>query len=102
MTKRLQVLLDDVELAEIAALARRRHQTTAAWVREALRAARVASEYPLPESKLRAVREAAAHAFPVGSIEEMRAEIEHGYLAGPGEREAGEHDPKEPEEPPAS
>ena len=40
MTKRLQVLLDDEEFAEIQDLARRRHQTTAAWVREALRAAR--------------------------------------------------------------
>ena len=40
MSKRLQVLLDDEELAEIQELARRRHQTTAAWVRDALRVAR--------------------------------------------------------------
>jgi len=44
MTKRLQALLDDEELAEIQATARRYRQTTAAWVREALRAARRAPE----------------------------------------------------------
>ena len=81
MTKRLQVLLDDDELTEIQALARRRRQTTAAFVRDALRAARTAAEYPTVESKLRAVREAVEHAYPAGDIETIRAEIEAGYLA---------------------
>ena len=81
MTKRLQVLLDDEELREIQALARRRRQTTAAFVRDALRAARSAAEYALPEAKLRAVREAAAHTYPSGDIEDLLAEIERGYLA---------------------
>ncbi|MEO5919161.1 MAG: CopG family transcriptional regulator [Candidatus Limnocylindrales bacterium] len=81
MTKRLQVLLDDDELREIQALARRRRQTTAAFVRDALREARTAAEYALPEAKLRAVREAAAHAYPSGDIEDLLAEIERGYLA---------------------
>ncbi len=40
MTQRLQVPLDDAELAEIKRIARRHHMTVAAWVREALRAAR--------------------------------------------------------------
>ena len=79
MTKRLQVLLEDDELAEIQAHARRRRQTTAAWVRDALRTARSAADYPLPETKLRAVREAAAFAYPVGDIEQVLAEIERGY-----------------------
>ncbi len=79
MTKRLQVLLDDEELAEIQELARRRHQTTAAWVREALRRARDTASYPEASRKLRAVREASAHAYPVGDIDEMVAEIERGY-----------------------
>lgn len=82
MTKRLQVLLEDDELTEIQALARSRRQTTAAWVRDALRAARTAAEYPLPESKLRAVREAAALAYPVADIDEVLAEIELGYRVG--------------------
>ncbi len=83
MTKRLQVLLEDDELAEIQALAKRRRQTTAAFVREALRRAREAAEYPAPEAKLRAVREAATHAYPVADIDELLAEIERGYQTRP-------------------
>jgi len=82
VTKRLQVLLEDDDLAEIQALARGRRQTTAAWVREALRAARTAAEYPLPETKLRVVREAAALAYPTADIGEVLAEIERGYAMG--------------------
>ncbi len=82
MTKRLQVLLDDDELAEIRELARRRHQTTAAWVREALRRARDTATYPETGRKLRAIREAAAHAYPAGEIEEMLGQIERGYGDG--------------------
>lgn len=81
MTKRLQVLLDDDELAEIQELARRRHLTTAAWVRDALRQAREAMAYPDAGTKLRAIREATAHAYPAGEIEEVLAEIEQGYGA---------------------
>lgn len=83
MTKRLQVLLDDDELAEIQQLARRRHQTTAAWVREALRVARDTATYPETGRKLRAVREAASHAYPAGEIDEMLEEIEQGYRERP-------------------
>lgn len=82
MAKRLQVLLEDDELAEIQALARRRRQTTAAFVRDALRSARAAADAPSVERKLRAVREAVRHAYPVGDIETMKAEIEQGYLGG--------------------
>lgn len=81
MVKRLQVLLEDEELAEIQELARRRRQTTAAWVREALRIARDTT-YPETGRKLRAVREAAAHAYPIGEIEDLIAEIEQGYGDG--------------------
>lgn len=84
MTKRLQVLLDDEELAEIQELARRRHLTTAAWVREALRRARDGATYPEAGRKLRAVREAAAHAYPAGDVDEMLDEIERGYGGGGG------------------
>lgn len=83
MTKRLQVLLDDEDLAEIQELARRRHQTTAAWVREALRAARDTATYPEAGRKLRAVREAVAHAHPIAEIEDLLAEIERGYGEAP-------------------
>lgn len=80
MTKRLQVLLDDDELDDIRALARRRRQTTAAFVRDALRAAREAATYPSVEVKLRAVREAVANEYPTGEIEQLLAEIERGAL----------------------
>lgn len=79
MTKRLQVLFDDDELVEIQRLAKARRQTTAGWVRDALRAARQEALYPDPESKLRAVREALTHAYPIGDIDEVLADIELGY-----------------------
>ena len=85
MTKRLQVLLDDEELADIQQLARRRHQTTAAFVRDALRAARDTSAHPDTGRKLRAVRESAAFSYPSGDVEAMLADIERGYR-GPEER----------------
>lgn len=88
VTKRLQVLLEDDELSEIQALASRRRQTTAAWVRDALRAARTAAEYPTVEAKLRAVREAAALAYPAGEIDEMLAEVERGYAGEPSSPES--------------
>lgn len=83
MTKRLQVLLADDELAEIQALAKRRRQTTAAFVRDALRTARAEARYPAPEAKLRAVREAVAFAYPIANIDEILAQIEGGYRTGP-------------------
>lgn len=82
MTKRLQVLLEDDELAEIQALAKRRRQTTAAFVRDALRAARQSRDYPTVESKLRALREAMSYEYPTADVDQMNAEIERGYLAG--------------------
>ena len=80
MTKRLQVLFEDDELAEIQRLARSRRQTTAAWVRDALRSARREAVYPDPEPKLRAVREAMTRAYPIGDVEQVLVEIERGYL----------------------
>jgi len=80
MTKRLQVLLEDDDLAEIQRLAKQRHQTTAAWVREALRTAREASQ-PDVGRKLLAIRDASAFAFPTGSIDDLLTEIEQGYGA---------------------
>jgi hypothetical protein len=81
MTKRLQVLFDDDELLDIQLLARRRRQTTAELVREALRTVlRGADSYPDPEPKLRAVREALAYSYPIADVEALNVEIEQGYL----------------------
>lgn len=79
MTKRLQVLLDDDELAEIQRSAKRQRKTTAAWVRDALRAARATEAYPEPAPKLRAIREAMTYAYPAGDIDEILADIERGF-----------------------
>jgi hypothetical protein len=83
MTKRLQVLVPDAELRDIQRLARRRHLTTAEWVRQALRAAHKAEVGASAVDKLAAIRQASAHAFPIGEIDSVLADIERGY-AGVG------------------
>ena len=88
MTKRLRVLVDDAELAEIQALAKRRRQTTSAFVREVLRAARQSGDHPTVESKLRALRQAVGHAYPTADLEQLNEEIERGYLSGPAATDA--------------
>lgn len=84
MSKRLQVLLSEKELAEIRQAARRRQMTTAEWVRQALRAAQRADPRAPARRKLEAVRAAANHAFPAPDIEEMLDEIERGYRSDAG------------------
>lgn len=80
MSKRLQVLLDEDELAEIQELARRRHQTTAAWVRDALRAAKDTSQRRDTLRKLRAIRVAGTLDHPTADIDQMLAEIDRGRI----------------------
>ena len=79
MTKRLQVLVDDEELAEIRRAARRRRQSVAEWVRGALREARSAEGGRPAGEKLKVLRASTSHAYPTGSIDEVLAEIERGY-----------------------
>jgi methylmalonyl-CoA mutase N-terminal domain/subunit len=79
MTKRLQVLLDDDELADIQRHARTRHQTTAAWVRDALRMARERAQDDNTARILRVIEESSRHAHPIGDIEQVLEEIERGY-----------------------
>jgi hypothetical protein len=68
-------------LAEIQRFAQRRGQTTADFVRAALRdGMRAATAYPDPEPKLRAVREALTYAYPTAEVDVLNAEIEQGYL----------------------
>jgi hypothetical protein len=84
MTKRLQVLLDESELAEIRKVARARHMTVAEWVRQALRTVRMQQPALDSAKKLATVRAAARHKFPTADIDAMLAEIEHGYTANGG------------------
>ena len=80
MSKRLQVLVEDAELREIQAVARRRRMTVAEWVRQSLRAARAQEPSKSAERKLAALREAVRHEGPTADIDQMLAEIERGYL----------------------
>jgi hypothetical protein len=83
VSKRLQVLLDESELAAIQKSARRQKMTTAEWVRQALRAAQRREPRTDVARKLAVIRAAARHRFPAPDIDQMLAEIEKGYLAGP-------------------
>lgn len=80
MSKRLQVLLSDKELAEIQQTARREGMTTAEWVRQALRTARRGRPRVTSRKKLDAIEAAARNAFPAPGVEQMLAEIERGYI----------------------
>ncbi|MCA1834219.1 MAG: CopG family transcriptional regulator [Actinomycetota bacterium] len=80
MSKRLQILLDDAEIAAVRDDARRNGMTVSEWVRQALRSQRKKSSDAEPARKLAAVRAAARHAFPSADIDQMLTEIERGYL----------------------
>jgi hypothetical protein len=80
MSKRLQVVLPDPEMAEIQRLAERDRLTVGEWVRRALRDARASRPVHDSESKLKAVRRGAQYTFPAADVEQMLSEIEQGYL----------------------
>lgn len=84
MSKRLQVVVDEQELAELRAIAERHGTTVSEWVRQVLRAARRRESSGDPARKLDAIQLAVEHAFPTADIEVMLAETERGYLGEPG------------------
>jgi hypothetical protein len=79
MSKRLQVLLADREMADLQVLAKREHLTVGEWVRRTLREARRRQSVNEPGPKLKAVRRAAEYSFPTADIDQMLGEIERGY-----------------------
>jgi hypothetical protein len=79
MSKRLQVLLPDAEMADLQRLARRQHVSVGEWVRRTLREARAGRPAVEPEAKLKAVRRAASYSFPTADMDQMLREIERGY-----------------------
>jgi hypothetical protein len=79
VSKRLQVLLPDREMADIQRLAKRERVTVGEWVRRVLREARLSRPVAEPEAKLKAVRRAAAYSFPTADMAQMLDEIERGY-----------------------
>jgi hypothetical protein len=86
MTKRLQVLLEDDELASVQAAAHRSHLTTAAWVRNSLRSTLAQERRPDASATLEALAVASRYAFPTANIDAMLAEIESGYLDDRGRK----------------
>jgi hypothetical protein len=79
MSKRLQVVLDDKEMREIERAARRRDMTVSQWVRQCLRAARLAEPSVDASKKLQVVRASVVHAFPTADVDQMLGEIASGY-----------------------
>jgi hypothetical protein len=79
MAKRLQVILQDLEYREIQRAADAQRLSIAAWVRQALAAARRREPVGNIGKKLDSVRAAARHSFPTADIDDMLAEIERGY-----------------------
>jgi hypothetical protein len=79
MTKRLQVILQDPEYREIQRAADAQRLSIAAWVRQALAAARRREPVGNVGKKLDSVRAAARHSYPTSDINDMLAEIERGY-----------------------
>ena len=81
MSKRLQVLIEEGEYRRIQKMARRRGQTLAEWVRQALRAAGQEEPERDVERRLAAIRRAVTFNGPTCDIEQMLAETERGYLS---------------------
>jgi len=79
MAKRLQVILQDPEYREIQRAADAQRLSIAAWVRQALAAARRREPVGNVGKKLDTVRAAVRHSFPTADINDMIAEIERGY-----------------------
>jgi hypothetical protein len=78
MSRRLQVLMDDEELARIQGTAELEGMTVADWVRRALKRALQDQPERARDRKIEAVRAAAGHCFAAPDIDQMLAEIERG------------------------
>jgi len=81
MSKRLQVIFNDDEFAEVQRAAKDEGLSVSAWVRQALLQARRRRSTGDVENRLAAVRAASAHAFPTSDVDQMLGEIEKGYLS---------------------
>ena len=83
MSHRLQVLLEEDEIAAIRSAARRQRMSVSEYVRQALRNARLSEPGAGAARKLTVVREAAEHAYPTADADVMEDEITRGYLESP-------------------
>ena len=80
MSARLQVVLDDEEMAEVRQVAQAHHLTVAEWVRQALRQAKQEQPLYAAGTKIQVVREAARHKYPTGDIDDMLGDIARGSI----------------------
>ncbi|MDA0990690.1 MAG: antitoxin [Verrucomicrobia bacterium] len=82
MSKRLQVVVDDHELAEIRRAAAARNATVSDWVRQTLRAARLEKPGYDTGTKIQIIREAVQHTYPTADISDMLDDIHRGGVHG--------------------
>ena len=76
MSKRLQIRLTDLEMANLLRLAKRENLRVGEWVRRALREASASRMGVDPEMKLKSVKRAAQYSFPTADVAQMLSEIE--------------------------
>jgi hypothetical protein len=86
MSKRLQVVVADADLARYERTAQAAGLTVSEWVRQALKASEREASSGDVDAKLAAIRRAAQNSFPVPDIDTLLAEMEASRLA---EIEAG-------------
>jgi len=79
MSKRMQVLFEEDELAEMRRCAEQEKLTLSEWVRQTLREVVRRTPERGTEQKLAVIRAAAEHDFPTADIDQMLEEIERGY-----------------------
>lgn len=79
MSRRLQVILSEEEIADYEASARSAGLTLSEWVRRSLRATERQRSHADIDAKITAIRGATQHRFPAPDIDTMIKEIEQGY-----------------------
>lgn len=79
MSRRLQVLVDEAELAVLREAAEREGLNLSAWSRRVLGEAARRKPSRSAARKLEAVRAAVENDFPAPDIEQMNVEISRGY-----------------------
>ena len=82
MSKRLQVILTDEEMALIKTTAKGHRLSVGEWVRRLLRRAAREEQVGSADGKIRAVRRALTFNFPTADIDQMNREITEGYNRG--------------------
>ncbi|MCX6596875.1 MAG: antitoxin [Acidobacteria bacterium] len=82
MSKRLQVVLPDEDMAALQQFAQRDRISVGELVRRELKAAQERRPKRSVEEKLRAIRELAQGSAPTGDIDQMNTEIMSGYIRG--------------------